>query len=100
MGRNRQKGREQVAGLKVILRWVFPNLVGGGYPCYNMQMILFFFLKLTLLVLEILVILCYFEHLSRLKINFHKSEICCFGEATQEIEALKVFSPMQNVFYL
>lgn len=37
------------------------------------------------------VILCYFEHLSRLKINFHKSEIYCFGEASQEIEALKYF---------
>jgi hypothetical protein len=26
-------------------------------------------------------ILCIFEQLSGLKINFYKSEVCCFGEA-------------------
>jgi hypothetical protein len=28
-------------------------------------------------------ILCIFEQLSRLKINFHKSEIFCFGQAKE-----------------
>jgi hypothetical protein len=27
--------------------------------------------------------LCLFEQLSGLKINFHKSEVCCFGEAKE-----------------
>jgi hypothetical protein len=31
--------------------------------------------------LNMKLILCLFEQLSRLKINFHKSEIFCFGEA-------------------
>ena len=28
-------------------------------------------------------LLCAFEQLSSLKINFHKSEICCFGQAKE-----------------
>ena len=31
-------------------------------------------------------ILCIFEQLSGLKINFHKSEIFCFGKAKEEEE--------------
>jgi hypothetical protein len=34
-------------------------------------------------------ILCIFEQLSRLKINFHKSEIFCFGKAKVEEEEYK-----------
>lgn len=30
-----------------------------------------------------------FEHLSGLKINFHKSDVCCFGEAGNDLEKYK-----------
>jgi hypothetical protein len=37
-------------------------------------------------------VLCIFEKLSRLKINFHKSEIYCFGNAKEvEIDYKKIF---------
>jgi hypothetical protein len=37
-------------------------------------------------------LLCAFEQLSRLKINFHKSEVYCFGEAkTQEHQYAQLF---------
>lgn len=32
-------------------------------------------------------LLCMFEQLSGLKINFHKSELFCFGQAKQEEES-------------
>jgi hypothetical protein len=34
-------------------------------------------------------ILCLFEELSGLKINFHKSEIFCFGKAKEEVDQYK-----------
>ena len=34
-------------------------------------------------------VLCLFEQLSRLKINFHKSELFCFGKAKEEQDAYK-----------
>ena len=34
-------------------------------------------------------ILCLFEELSGLKINFHKSEIFCFGKANDEVDMYK-----------
>ena len=34
-------------------------------------------------------VLCLFEQLSGLKINFHKSELFCFGRATDEQDAYK-----------
>jgi hypothetical protein len=34
-------------------------------------------------------ILCIFEELSRLKINFHKSELFCFGYAKDEVDQYK-----------
>lgn len=38
-------------------------------------------------------ILCMFEHLTGLKINFHKSEAYCFGESVQkQDEYAKMFS--------
>ena len=37
-------------------------------------------------------LLCAFEQLSSLKINFHKSEICCFGQAKEmEQQYLNLF---------
>jgi hypothetical protein len=32
------------------------------------------------------IILCAFEQLSELKINFHKSELFCYGEAKEHME--------------
>ena len=34
-------------------------------------------------------ILCLFEQLSGLKINFHKSELFCFGKAKEEVDQYK-----------
>ena len=39
--------------------------------------------------LNMKLILCLFEQLSGLKINFHKSEIFCFGKAKDDEEQYK-----------
>jgi hypothetical protein len=46
-------------------------------------------------------LLCAFEQVSRLKINFHKSELFCFGEA-QDIadQYVKMFGCMSGDFPL
>jgi hypothetical protein len=44
-------------------------------------------------------ILSAFEQLSRLKLNFHKSELFCFGEAQDEVSAYaELFSCAQGQF--
>jgi hypothetical protein len=40
--------------------------------------------KLVIFKMYIKLILCIFEQLSRIKINFHKSAIYCFGKAKDE----------------
>jgi hypothetical protein len=43
-------------------------------------------------------ILCLFEQLSGLKINFHKSEIYCFGRAKErEVEFERIFTCQSNI---
>ena len=39
--------------------------------------------------LNMKLILCMFEQLSGLKINFHKSELFCFGKAKDSVEEYK-----------
>jgi hypothetical protein len=45
-------------------------------------------------------ILCIFEQLSGLKINFHKSEIFCFGKAKEEENYYKKIMVARVVLYL
>jgi hypothetical protein len=75
----RAKEDGQVGGL-------VPHLVEGGVSIlqYADDTILFMEHDLEKAV-NMKLILCIFEHLSGLKINFHKSEIFCFGKA-KEVE--------------
>lgn len=70
----RAKEDGQVEGL-------IPHLVGGGCLFYNVRMIqLFLWITNPEKALNMKLILCIFEQLSGLKINFHNSEIFCFGQ--------------------
>jgi hypothetical protein len=73
----RAKGDGQIEGL-------MPHLVEGGVSIlqYADDMILFMEHNLEK-PLNMKLILCFFEQLSGLKINFHKSEIFCFGKAKE-----------------
>ena len=54
------------------------------FPFYNMQMTQYFSWSNDLAkAVNMKLILCLFEQLSGLKINFHKSEIFCFGNAKE-----------------
>ena len=72
---NRAKANDQVHG-------VMPHLIDGGLSIlqYADDTILFMDHNLEQ-AQHMKNILCAFEQLSGLKINFHKSEIFCFGEA-------------------
>jgi hypothetical protein len=74
----RAKEDGQVGGL-------IPHLVDGGISIlqYADDTILFMEHDLQKAV-NMKLILCLFEQLSGLKINFHKSEIYCFGKAKEE----------------
>lgn len=68
------------------LSGLVPHLVDGGLSIlqYADDTILFMVHDFEKAV-NMKMLLCAFEQLSRLKINFHKSEVYCFGEAkTQE----------------
>jgi hypothetical protein len=73
----RAKADNQVSG-------VVPHLVDGGLSIlhYDDDTILFMEHGLEK-ARNMKLLLCAFEQLSGLKINFHKSEIFCFGEANE-----------------
>ena len=81
IGRSKQNGR--VEGL-------VPHLVDGGVSILQ-------YADNTILFMEhdiakarnMKLILCLFEQLSRLKINFHKSELFGFGKAKEEQDAYR-----------
>jgi hypothetical protein len=79
----RAKEDGQVGGL-------IPHLVEGGISIlqYADDIILFMEHELEKEV-NMKLIPCIFEQLSGLKINFHKSEIFCFGKAKEEEEHYK-----------
>jgi hypothetical protein len=72
---SRAKNDGQISGL-------VPHLVEGGLSIlqYAYDTILFMEHDLEQ-AKNIKLLLCAFEKLSRLKINFHKSELFCYGEA-------------------
>jgi hypothetical protein len=63
------------------IKGLVPHLVDGGICIlqYTDDTILFIEHDLKQAV-NIKLLLCAFEKLSRLKINFHKSELFCYGE--------------------
>jgi hypothetical protein len=69
---------------------LIPHLVEGGVSIlqYADDTILFMEHNLEKAV-NMKLILCIFEQLSGLKINFHKSEIFCFGKAEDEVDQYK-----------
>jgi hypothetical protein len=72
---NRAKEDGQVSGL-------IPHLVDGGVSILQYPDDTIIFLEHDLeKALNMKLVLCIFEQLSGLKINFHKSKIYCFGEA-------------------
>ena len=74
---NRKKTEDQ-------LRSVVPHLVDGGLSILQYADDTILFLEHNLeQAHNMKLILCAFEQLSGLKINFHKSEIFCFGEAKE-----------------
>jgi hypothetical protein len=76
---NRAKDDGQVDGL-------IPHLVEGGVSLLQYADDTIIFMQHDLeKALNMKLILCMFEQLSGLKINFHKSEIFCFGKA-KEVE--------------
>jgi hypothetical protein len=76
---NTAKEDGQVSGL-------IPHLVDGGFSILQYADDTIIFLEHDLeKALNMKLVLCIFEQLSGLKINFHKSEIYCFGKA-KEVE--------------
>ena len=78
IGRAKENG--QVGGL-------VPHLVDGG-----VSILRYAFMEHDLAkARNMKLVLCLFEQLSGLKINFHKSELFCFGRAKDEQQAYKEF---------
>jgi hypothetical protein len=73
----------QVGGL-------IPHLVEGGISILQYADDTILFLEHDLLkAVNMKLILCLFEELSGLKINFHESEIFCFGKAKDGVDQYK-----------
>jgi hypothetical protein len=78
---HKAQGRGHVQGL-------IPHIIQNGCCCLQYADDTIFFIQDCLeSARNLKFILCLFEHMSGLKINFHKSEIFCLGEA-KDIEDL------------
>jgi hypothetical protein len=87
----RAKEDGQVGGL-------IPHLVEGGISIYDDDTIPFLEHDLQKAV-NMKLILCLFEELSGLKINFHKSEIFCFEKAKdEEVQYRQIFGCDAGLF--
>ena len=76
----RAKDAGQVGGL-------VPHLVDGGVSILQYTDDTIIFMEQDLAnVRNMKLVLCLFEQLTGLKINFHKSELFCFGRANEEQE--------------
>jgi hypothetical protein len=80
---------------------VVPHLVDGGLSSlqYADDTILFMENDLEK-VSNMKLLLCAFKQLSGLKINFHKSEIFCFGEAKDQPLAIQSSLDVASVSFL
>ena len=80
---NRAKQDDQVGGL-------IPHLVEGGVSILQYTNDTIIFMEHDLVkARNMKLVLCLFEQLSGLKINFNKSELFCFGRAKEEQETYK-----------
>ena len=80
---NRAKQDGQVGGL-------IPHLVDGGVSILQYADDTIIFMEHDLAkARNMKLVLCLFEQLSGLKINFNKSELFCFGRAKEEQERYK-----------
>jgi hypothetical protein len=71
-----------------LIEGVIPHLVDGGLSILQYADDTILFMEHDLEKAQNLkLILSAFEQLSGLKINFHKSELFCFGEALNEVNA-------------
>jgi hypothetical protein len=71
-----------------LIEGVIPHLVDGGLSILQYADDTILFMEHDLERAQNLkLILSAFEQLSGLKINFHKSELYCFGEARDEVNA-------------
>jgi hypothetical protein len=71
-----------------LIEGVIPHLVDGGLSILQYADDIILFMEHDLeKALNQKLILSAFEKLSGLKINFHKSELFCFGEAQDEVNA-------------
>ena len=81
IGRAKEDG--QVGGL-------IPHLVDGGVSILQYADVTIIFMEHDLAkARNMKLVLCLFEQLSGLKINFHKSELLCFGQVVEEQENYK-----------
>jgi hypothetical protein len=90
---SRAKEDEQVEGL-------IPHLVDGGVSILQYADDTIFFMTHDLeKAMNMKLILCIFEQLSGLKINFHKSDVFCFGRAKdREDEYINLFGCAAGAF--
>ena len=80
---NRAKQDDQVGGL-------IPHLVEGGVSILQYADDTIIFMEHDLVkARNMKLVLCLFEQLSGLKINFNKSELFCFGRAKEEHDHYK-----------
>ena len=80
IGRAKENGH--VSGL-------VPHLVDGGVSILQYADDIFFMEHELAKARNMKLVLCLFEQLSELKINFHKSELFCFGRVKEEQEVYK-----------
>ena len=79
----RAKDAGQVSGL-------VPHLVDGGISILQYADDTIIFMEYDVAkARNMKLVLCLFKQLSGLKINFHKSELFCFGRASEDQEAYK-----------
>lgn len=63
-----------------------PHLVDGGLSILQYADDTILFLENNLEARNLKLVLCAFEKLAGLKINFHKTELFCFGEAKEKVK--------------
>jgi hypothetical protein len=83
-----------------LIKGLIPHIIRNGCCCLQYADDTIFFIQNCLEgARNLKFILCLFEQMSGLKINFHKSEIYCFGEANEvkELYANIFTCPISNL---
>ena len=70
------------------IRGIVPNLVDGGLSILQYSDDTIFFMDHDIdMAHNMKLLLCAFEHLSGIRINFNKSELYCFGKAQYHLDS-------------